>query len=70
MTAYAIPTLADFENWLNAEQQRALEGMHATTGEDFSAHLDVFAKFTGAINAVMQFQNAMRKAQSTTGVEG
>lgn len=70
MTAHTAPTLADFEDWLNAEQQRALDGMDNSTGTVYHAHLDDFMRMNAPITAVWQFQNARRSVQSATGGEG
>ncbi len=61
------PTLADFTDWLNRTQALHLEGMHTTTGDAFTAHLDVFSQVSTAINVVLRFNYAQIDAAQTSG---
>lgn len=64
------PSLADFAAWLNRTQAHALDGMNATTGEAFTAHLDAFTQASTAINVLAQFNSAQRTSASTTQTSG
>ena len=61
----AAPTLAEFTAWLDDAQTHALDGMHTTTGEAFTAHLGTFAQVSTAISVVLQFNSAQRASTST-----
>ena len=63
------PTLADFAAWLNRTQALHLEGMNATTGEAFTAHLDAFTQASTAINVLLQFNSAQRTSTTQTSGE-
>ncbi len=61
------PSLADFAAWLNRTQAHALDGMNATTGEAFTAHLDAFTQTSTAINVLAQFNSAQPSTTQTSG---
>ena len=61
------PSLADFAAWLNRTQAHALDGMNATTGEAFTAHLDAFTQTSTAINVLLQFNSAQPSTTQTSG---
>ena len=60
------PTLADFAAWLNSAQAHALDGMGATEGDAFTAHLDAFTQASTAINVLLQFNDAQRTSTTQT----
>ena len=68
MTA-TTPTLADFAAWLNSAQAHALNGMGATEGDAFTAHLDAFTQASTAINVLLQFNDAQPTSTSTSNSE-
>ena len=64
--------LADFSGWLAGNQQRALDGMHTTTGEAFARHCEAFGTMATAIRAVLQFEHedASATAASNDATDG
>ena len=64
--------LADFSGWLAGNQQRALDGMHTTTGEAFARHCEAFGTMATAIRAVLQFEreDASATAASNDATDG
>ena len=65
----AAPTLADFAAWLSIAQAHALNGMGATEGDAFTAHLDAFTQASTAINVLLQFNSAQPTNTSTSNSE-
>ena len=63
----AIPTLADFTDWVEAQKAQALEGMNTTSGDAFGAHCDAFIELTKASNVLFKFADVLIEAAKKGG---